>query len=221
MVRQERAPFQRTRLKVAQQLQPERLTGRLAALEAVIESGIETFVEVGNALLEIRDNPLYREQGYSSFEAYCRARWHWSKTHANRQIDAARVVQNLTPIGVKPQNEAQARELAPLPPGQQREVAVRLDLTTATAKDVHAEVARVRGTMRPACEAHDVGLRRRRGRPARPDFLDTKTKLIHKIHTAMRVYPQKHAELSVAILGAVRLYGPTEKERINDLGGEP
>jgi hypothetical protein len=34
--------------------------------------------------------------------------------HVNRQITAAEVVNNLGPIGPKPPNEAQARELAPL-----------------------------------------------------------------------------------------------------------
>jgi len=56
---------------------------------------------------------LYREQ-YETFEDYCRERWGWSKTHVNRQVDAARVAAALTPIGVIPANEAQARELVPL-----------------------------------------------------------------------------------------------------------
>ncbi len=71
--------------------------------------------------MEIRDSRLYREQGYGKFEDYCRERWGWSKTHANRQIQAAEVVGNLTPIGVIPANEAQARELAAAPPEVQRE----------------------------------------------------------------------------------------------------
>ena len=69
----------------------------------------------------------------------------------------------------------------------------------------------MRGTMAPNEEAHGAGLPRR-GRPAKSDFLDTKTKLIRKIHTAIRAYPQKYAELSEAILEAVRHYGPTGKE---------
>ena len=36
-------------------------TGRLAALEQTIERGLQTFVEVGTALLEIRDSRLYRQ----------------------------------------------------------------------------------------------------------------------------------------------------------------
>ena len=50
---------------------PDVTSGRLAELEAIIETGTQTFVEVGNALLEIRKRRLYREQGYKTFEDYC------------------------------------------------------------------------------------------------------------------------------------------------------
>jgi phage N-6-adenine-methyltransferase len=83
----------------------------LAACEVVIESGLQTFYEVGCALLKIRDGKLYR-QTHKTFEDYCRGRWEFSKTHANRLIQSAEVLDNLAPIGVKPQTESQARELA-------------------------------------------------------------------------------------------------------------
>jgi hypothetical protein len=111
----------------------------LADCEAVIERGLAPFVEVGQALLRIREERLYRGT-HKSFDDYCRERWQWSKGHANRQIEAAQVVQNLTPIGVTPKNEAQARELAPLPPEQQREVAATIDFETTTAEQIRARV---------------------------------------------------------------------------------
>jgi hypothetical protein len=83
---------------------------QLGQLEAVIERGREAFVEAGWALLEIRQGRLYREQ-YSSFGAYCHARWGWSRTHVHRLIDAARVV-GLFPIGNGPRTESHARQLA-------------------------------------------------------------------------------------------------------------
>jgi len=85
---------------------------RLRELEAVIERGMETFVEVGNAIREIRDSRLYRER-YSSFEDYCRDRWGWGRNYANKQVvaaDTAALVGTNVPIA----NEAQARALAPL-----------------------------------------------------------------------------------------------------------
>jgi hypothetical protein len=61
---------------------------RLSELETTIERGLKTFVEVGNALAEIRDSRLYRES-YATFEDYCRERWGMSKRHAVSCIAAA------------------------------------------------------------------------------------------------------------------------------------
>lgn len=95
--------------------------GRLAECEAVIERGLKTFVDVGNALLEIRDSRLYRAE-FGTFEDYCRQRWNLSKPYATQMIQAAEVVGNLVAIAtVLPANEAQARPLTSLPPEQQRE----------------------------------------------------------------------------------------------------
>jgi len=71
---------------------------RLAELETVIERGLETYIEVGSALLEIRDSRLYREP-HGTFEDYCRERWSISKVHASRLISASRIVEDLVPIG--------------------------------------------------------------------------------------------------------------------------
>jgi hypothetical protein len=83
--------------------------------EEIILKGWETFLEVGHALAIIRDKRLYRDQ-VGTFEEYCRRKWEFSKTHANRLIDAAAVAAVLTPIGVKLKSESQARPLVGLPP---------------------------------------------------------------------------------------------------------
>ncbi len=94
----------------------------LEQCEAVIERGLRTFVDVGNALLEIRDGRLYRGE-YKNFTAYCQERWGFVRQQADRLIGASQVVQNLTPIGVVlPEVESQARPLTRLEPEQQREV---------------------------------------------------------------------------------------------------
>jgi hypothetical protein len=54
---------------------PEVGTQKLAELERVMERGLQTFVEVGKALADIRDGELYRGQGYATFEDYCQQRW--------------------------------------------------------------------------------------------------------------------------------------------------
>ncbi len=86
---------------------------RLSDLESVIERGIATFVEVGTALLEIRDSRLYFDT-HVTFEDYCRERWHWGRAHAYRLIDGAKVARALSPMGDIPGTERQARELVPL-----------------------------------------------------------------------------------------------------------
>lgn len=115
-------------------------SGRLAALEAIIERGKQTFIVVGQALLEICNRRLYREQGFKTFGAYCGNRWGLSRAYAYRQIDAAKVIQNLSPIGDIPLTEAQARELARLSPEQQREVAATVDFSKTTAAEIRALV---------------------------------------------------------------------------------
>lgn len=131
---------------VVEFVQPALSTDERAQLEAheeVIERGLKTFYEVGAALLDIRDRRLYREQ-YSTFEAYCEKRWGISKTHANRLIEGAEVVANLTPMGVIPDNERQARELAPLEPEAQRIV---WQVVKETAPDGKVTAAHVKSVV--------------------------------------------------------------------------
>jgi len=86
----------------------------LAEHEAAIETERDGFVErTFSHLLAIRANRLYRED-FGTFEDYCHKRWGLTKTHVNRIIQHAQVVEALTPTGVTPIPERQARELAPL-----------------------------------------------------------------------------------------------------------
>ena len=95
---------------------PTATAPRLSECEGIIERGLSTFVEVGNALLEIRDSRLYRES-HATFEDYCRERWGMARQRANRLIEAATVVGNLEEISSKlPMTESHARELAAIEP---------------------------------------------------------------------------------------------------------
>ena len=65
---------------------------RLTELERVIDRGLATFVEVGAALTEIREQRLYKlRDGYSSFEQYCKDRWGFNRQRASQLIQAAAV----------------------------------------------------------------------------------------------------------------------------------
>jgi hypothetical protein len=101
---------------VREKLDQEQKT-KLKRCEAMIKDGFDGMFEAGRALLTIRDERLYREK-FSTFDEYCRERWGYSKTHANRMIGAAGVANVLTPIGVTVENESQVRALTGLKPAK-------------------------------------------------------------------------------------------------------
>jgi hypothetical protein len=86
---------------------------RLAELKTVITRGLATFIEVGNALIEVRDARLYRAEN-ATFEEWCQAQFGIGRAQAYRLIDASAIAGVLSPNGDIPANEAQIRELAPL-----------------------------------------------------------------------------------------------------------
>jgi hypothetical protein len=119
----------------------------LEELEGIIARGLGTFIDVGRALLEIQSRRLYIKAGYRSFAVYVTERWDLSETHAYRQIEAAKVIDILSPIGETslPANEAQARELAPLVQDPDAIRAVWAEIGAAgervTARAIRARVA--------------------------------------------------------------------------------
>ena len=104
-------------------------TELLAKHEETISKGLKEFKEVYVALKEIRTNCLYRQE-YDTFKEYCRQKWNITDRHANRLMLAGEVVRNIkadqlvssVPAAI-PENELQARYLAPLTPAQQLEAA--------------------------------------------------------------------------------------------------
>lgn len=95
---------------------------KLNDLEGIIEKGLQTFVEVGASLALIREQKLHRET-HETFEAYVEARWGWTASRARQLIGAAEAVRSIESVTtVTPTNEAQARELAPVPAEHRAEV---------------------------------------------------------------------------------------------------
>lgn len=128
----------------------------LIKAEATIQAGLDTFVEVGEALAEIRDSRLYRDK-HSTFEAYCRERWGMQRAQAYRLIESAEVVAALSPIGDTPPitNEAQARALAPIIREHGAEKAAEVlrhvaeESTKVTAKTITETAQRIGVAPRP------------------------------------------------------------------------
>lgn len=85
---------------------------RLTLCESIIEKGLNTFVEVGNALFEIRNNKLYRGS-FTTFENYCKDRWNLKRQRAYELMDAAAVVNTLSEISDKNESEIQTTIVIP------------------------------------------------------------------------------------------------------------
>jgi hypothetical protein len=126
----------------------------LARHEATIDRGLDTYIAVGEALMAIRDQRLYR-QTHRGFDAYVRERWPQFQTRrqADRLIAAASVAADLRPIGLTVANESQARVLAPLAPEERRQA---MQAATAanpngqpTAKQISAAVQAIRPAQEP------------------------------------------------------------------------
>jgi len=112
-------------------------TAELERLEGIIRRNLQSFYEVGRALMEIRDSGLYRDVlGFDTFEAYCRERWDFTRSYAYRLMDSASVIEVVSPIGdIKPTNESQTRPLARLEPDQQREAWAKAVETAPEGKE--------------------------------------------------------------------------------------
>jgi hypothetical protein len=98
---------------------------RLEQLENVVAENFKTFVQVGQALAEIRDRKLYRMKAMT-FEKYCKELFDIAKARAYELISAADVVENVRHGGrfddeqiLLPLNERQVRPLTKLRPEQQ------------------------------------------------------------------------------------------------------
>lgn len=89
--------------------------------ETTIKKGLNTFVEVGQALLEIRENKLYRIE-YKTFEEYCQDKWHFTRMRVSQLINASLTIKNVNPGLQMPKNEKEVRPLTPLEPEIQNAV---------------------------------------------------------------------------------------------------
>lgn len=115
--------------------------------EQVIERGLTGFVEVGLALLAIRDGKKYRHGGYATFEDYCQRRWNMTRKRGYDLMAAAETVAELSPTGdiPAPQSERQVRPLRGVDPEQRAEVWAQAveaaDGEQPTARQVEEAVA--------------------------------------------------------------------------------
>lgn len=129
----------------------------LSRYEAVIKRGLDTFVAVGNALLTIRRERLYRGT-HGTFEAYCENRWQITRDYANKLIGAAEVVGNLNTNGIQilPASERQARPLTNLEPERQSEAWTEAVETAPNGKVTAAHVQRIADEYKAKSEGSEL-----------------------------------------------------------------
>lgn len=165
----------------------------LAQCEQTIQHGLQTFREVGEALFTIRDHRLYRAT-HATFELYCRAKWEFSKTQANRLIGAAEVVKNIEHLpGARPSVilESQVRPLVGLAPKKQEAIWKRVVAKAGGPENVTAAlVSKAVNPVKPQAE-------RRRSAPT---TTVEKSKVIEAIEAEFR----KNKDWPSRILSSIR-----------------
>ena len=97
---------------------------RFEELKRVVRDGIETFLDVSLALIEIRNRRLYRLAGFERFGDFCQAEFHLSRSYAYQLMDAAASVecQSTIPDVPPPTKAEQVRPLAGLSPEEKKEL---------------------------------------------------------------------------------------------------
>jgi hypothetical protein len=126
----------------------EVITTTLAECEEVIDRGLQYFIEVGLALIAIRDQRLYLGS-YKTFEEYLKERWGLARTRAYEIMSAAHTHQAMSEISdIVPANEVQAKQLRGLEPAVAAEVMTRAKELSA-GKITAAGIAKARRQVVP------------------------------------------------------------------------
>lgn len=126
-------------IELSNQLNPIEQT-ELEQYEQVIERGLQTFYEVGQSLMAIKEKRLYRSE-FSDFETYCENRWSMTRWRARQFIAAAQtidVLQDGTIGAALPTTERQTRPLTELETPEQQRQAWQTAVDTAPAGKVTA-----------------------------------------------------------------------------------
>jgi len=128
----------------------------LQQCEGIIERGLRTFIEVGTALMAIRNSKLYRER-HGTFELYLQARWpELSSRRAYQLMEAATVATNLKHGSQTPTTERHMRPLAKLEPNEQRIAWERALESAPNGKVTALHVQRIVDQLKPRAVPADA-----------------------------------------------------------------
>ena len=150
----------------------------LERLEGIIRRNLQSFYEMGLALMEIRDQGLYRDVlGFETFEAYCKAKWDMKRTYAFYMIESAKVIDNVHNCEQKPATESQVRPLSRLDPEKQREAWAK---AVSTAPEGKVTAKHVQQVVRGMTDQTDKQLEREIQKRAEKKELRFEMRLLRK-----------------------------------------
>jgi len=134
--------------------------GELAGLETIVRSGLQSFMSVGLALIEIRQTKGYQLRGFDTFEVYCQQTFNFTARHGRRMMVAAKTADQVAGVmGEAPANELVARVLAPIAGDAQALQSIKTRLDARGLKLSQASggmiVALMRGGVRVHLRPHD------------------------------------------------------------------
>lgn len=132
----------------------------LVQYENAVTDGLRTFYVVGEALMAIRDQRLYRGT-HKTFEEFVISKWDMGKAHAYRLIAGAEVVGNVSHGRQIPEvTERTLRPLAKLTPAKQRKAWAKLDksksITVSAVVQAVAKVQPADQAIRPIDQKADL-----------------------------------------------------------------
>lgn len=171
---------------------------RLAQLEAVIASGMQTFLAVGNALLEIQTGKLYRLSGYPTFEDYTRDRWGLSRQRAYQLSTAAKVAKSLPMSTAVDTTERALRVVAKVAPDQRAEVWTRAERAAGGGRVQQRHVEAAVAQAIPASAMPDGD--RQRLQRLDPQHLDALVDAADLVSRAARVGGDRVPAMAEAVL---------------------
>ncbi len=123
----------------------ENLTIDFKRNHEVVKKGQQTFIEVGNALMKIREGKQYKELNYKTFEDYCKSEFNIARRTAYQLIDAAETTENVRHGAQNelPQSERQLRELSKVPKEDQAEVWIKVQTETGKTQPTAKEIKEI------------------------------------------------------------------------------
>lgn len=159
-------------------------------LDEIVQMGAKGFVEVGAALMQIRDQKLWRAGNFKNWSEYCQSVQEFSRIQAYRLIEASQCVlemQNLSNFSIRPKSESQVRPLLKLENIEDRwhvwDAIVEMIEDGGTNPKITADTVRSMVDRLLENEAYDAGIELPKKGPSTPS--ERKREVVSKLRAAV------------------------------------